>query len=288
MIPAELRDFMQKRLCEMHGNEAKIIGESAIGGGCINNAIELKSNAQSYFLKWNNASRYPSMFDSEAKGLNLLRDSNSVYIPEVITSGEAGSYSFLMLEYISAGRLANQFWENFGKSLSDLHRNTDPMFGLDHDNYIGSLPQSNTQHASWSEFFIAERLAPQLQMAHLGSGLNQKFEKLFSQLNEIFPEEPPTLLHGDLWSGNYMVSSEGEAVIMDGAVYYGHREMDLGMTRLFGGFDSKLYAAYNESFSLEPGWEDRMDICNLYPLLVHVNLFGSSYLSQVESIMRRF
>lgn len=288
MIPVELDKIVCEKLSEIHNLDVNIRAQNAIGGGCINNALKLKTNVGNYFLKWNDASLFPGMFDSEAKGLNLLRDSNSVYVPEVISSNESGEQSFLMLEYIDSGGMSVNYWEDFGRQLSTLHRVSADAFGLDHDNYIGSLKQSNQEHSTWRDFFINERILPQLELANLESGLTQKFENLFEKLDDLFPNEAPALLHGDLWSGNYMVSENGDPVIMDAAVYYGHREMDLAMSKLFGGFDTRFYTSYNEAFHLERGWELRLDICNLYPLLVHVNLFGGSYLSQIESIMRRF
>ena len=288
MIPAQLDTIVCKKLSEIHSCDVHIHADNAIGGGCINNALKLKTNVGTYFLKWNDAAQFPGMFHSEAKGLNLLRDSNSVYVPEVILADEAGGYSFLLLEYIDAGAMNNNYWENFGSRLAELHRVSATNFGLDHDNYIGSLKQGNHQHPTWKEFFINERIIPQLTLANLDSRLTGKFDNLFEKLDDIFPNEPPALLHGDLWSGNYMVSATGDPVIMDTAVYFGHREMDLAMSKLFGGFDSRFYISYNKAFQLEKGWESRMDICNLYPLLVHVNLFGGSYLAQIESILRRF
>ena len=288
MIPAELNKYVCEKLSEIHGQDVHIHTESAIGGGCINHALKLKTNVNTYFLKWNDASSFPGMFDSEARGLNLFRSSNSVSIPEVISFGESGNYSFLMLEYVDSGAMNKNYWENFGRSLSELHKKSATNFGLNHDNYIGSLNQSNQDRPTWKDFFVNERLIPQLKLANLESGLSQKFENLFEKLDDIFPNEPPALIHGDLWSGNYMVSESGDPVIMDASVYYGHREMDLAMSKLFGGFEARFYTAYNEASHLEKDWESRMDICNLYPLLVHVNLFGGSYLSQIESIMRRF
>jgi len=175
---------------------------------------------------------------------------------------------------------------------SALHRHTGKQFGLKHDNYIGSLKQYNDQHDRWVDFFREQRLLVQMEMA-AGSGLlpghvKAAFEQLFKRLDDIFPEEPPSLIHGDLWSGNYMVDEKGDACIIDPAVYYGFREMDIGMSRLFGVFGSEFYDAYNETWPMEPGWRERIEICNLYPLMVHVNLFGAGYMGSVESILSRY
>jgi len=163
---------------------------------------------------------------------------------------------------------------------------------LDHNNYIGSLHQSNQKHDKWVSFFIEERLNPQLKLAYdsgkINSSILEKFEVMFLVLEEIFPVEKPSLLHGDLWSGNLMTDNFGNPCLIDPAVYFGFREMDLAMTTLFGGFDSEFYESYQRINHLETGWQERFDICNLYPLLVHVNLFGEGYLSSVKNILKRF
>jgi len=288
MLPLPLKEFAQELLSNSVGVTVQIEREIAVGGGSINRTAKLQTTHGPYFLKYNSASLYPQMFELEKRGLNLLKEANEAHIPNVIDSGEAGDYSALLLEYIESGIPIRSFWEDFGMALANLHKHTAPKFGLDHDNYIGSLAQSNTEHASWADFFVSERIEPQLRMANLSADIVQRFGRLFSKIEEIFPTEPPSLLHGDLWSGNYMTSADGDAVLIDPAVYYGHREMDIGMTKLFGGFSAPFYAAYNTAFPMEIGWENRIDICNLYPLLVHVNLFGGSYLSQVTSILNKY
>jgi fructosamine-3-kinase len=188
--------------------------------------------------------------------------------------------------------LSNLYWIELGRGLANIHKNRSPTFGLNHDNYIGSLKQSNSPTNSWIHFFIHSRINSQLKLAidkgQLNSSHQQKFEILFKELPNLLPNEKPALLHGDLWSGNVIVDHHGNAVLIDPAVYYGHREMDLAFTRLFGGFNSEFYHSYFETFPLEPGFDNRVDIYNLYPLLVHVNLFGGSYANQVVSILNRF
>jgi fructosamine-3-kinase len=287
-------------LAEKFGGAVKMEQLSSVGGGCINETAKVKTSAGVFFVKWNDAKKYPGMLEAEAKGLQLLKDANEIKVPEVIAHKTVDNTQYLILEFIvplsseysGRGIGGDAFWHDFGASLAKLHKHTSEQFGLDHDNYIGSLPQSNRQHKKWNDFFILERLEPQIKLARdsgkIGNSISQKFNKLFSQLEKIFPEEKPSLLHGDLWSGNYMIGSKGQPVIIDPAVYYGHREMDLAMTKLFGGFSSSFYEAYNEEFPLEEDWQKRIDICNLYPLMVHVNLFGGSYVMQVESILRKF
>ncbi len=276
-----------------HFQKPVSIGRTQIaGGGSINDAYTFDTEAGGFFVKINSASRYPRMFEKEAKGLKLLRETGEVPVPETVLYGEKGDIAYLVLKRIKSGSRSPRFWENFGRNLARLHRHTHSRFGLDHDNYIGSLEQINDYCDTWPEFFITKRLEVQIKMARnsgkIGTPVLRAFDRFFTKVEEIFPPEQPALVHGDLWSGNFMMGNDGEAVFIDPAVYYGHREMDLGMSLLLGGFDSRFYKAYNEAYPLEPGWEERMDYCNLYPLMVHVNLFGGGYLSSVERILKKF
>ena len=275
---------------QLFNKKASIDHFKSIGGGCIHQAGVFNFEGGNYFIKWNNYSS--KMFEVEAKGLNLLRKTGSVSIPKVIGRGNVGEMDYLCLEYIESEPQCDTFWEDFGTSLAQLHRNTAPEFGLDYDNFIGSLPQTNELHDNWTDFFTQERLVPQIKLAHdkglIDSSLNTKFERLYSKLHGLIPNESPALLHGDLWSGNFLVGGNGQAVIFDPAVYYGHREAELAFTRMFGGFDTVFYESYNEALPLEGDFEERVDIFNLYPLLVHVNLFGPSYLSGINHTLSRF
>lgn len=265
---------------------------SAVGGGDINEAYRFETSAGIFLVKKNHAGRYPQMFEKEARGLALLASAKEIPVPFVVSHGEVGEMAFLVLKFIESAGRQPDFWDDFGQRLARLHKHTDTRFGLDHDNYIGSLYQSNRQHDRWTDFFREERLGRQVKMARdsgaIDRGTVSAFERFYQRLPEIFPEEPPALLHGDLWAGNFMENEFGHAVIIDPAVYYGHREMDLGMSRLFGGFADRFYGAYQEQYPLQPGWEKRLDYCNLYPLMVHVNLFGGGYLQSVRLILGKF
>ena len=233
------------------------------------------------------------MFEAEARGLRLLRKPQNIDIPEVWGVGEADGLSFIILEYVREGPRNRNYWQLLGEQLAELHGNTVKEFGLDHDNYIGSLPQANKSHDNWLEFFIEERLERQLEIAagkrKIDGHHRQKFEQLYRKLPDLLPDhEPPSLIHGDLWSGNLITNEKGMPTLIDPAVYYGNREIELAFTTLFGGFDGEFYQVYQQVMPMAPGYEERFDIYNLYPLMVHVNLFGGGYLSQVESIMRRF
>jgi protein-ribulosamine 3-kinase len=263
-----------------------------VGGGSINAAYKLSTERSNYFLKVNQAARYPGMFEAESKGLRRMKDTGEIGVPEPYVTGQEGDEAFILMEHLEAEGAEGDLWERFGKELARMHRHTSPRFGLDHDNYIGSLPQYNEEREDWAAFFAEMRLEPQMRMAResgkMDSSDQRSFEKLYERLDRLFPEEAPALVHGDLWSGNYMIGPGGRPYIVDPAIYYGHREMDLGMSTLFGRFGEGFYRAYNEEAPLEAGWEERLDLANLYPLMVHVNLFGGGFSSEVRNILRRF
>lgn len=232
------------------------------------------------------------MFAAEAKGLKLLHNAGAIHIPEVVTEGLAGPWQFLVLEFVEERHQSRTYWTDLGQQLASLHRHTSATFGLDHDNYIGSLPQRNTPAEKWIDFFITQRLEVQVKLAidhgKLGAETVRLFGMLYRKLGELLPEEKPSLLHGDLWSGNLITNAEGKPCLIDPAVYYGHREAEIAFTTLFGGFSAHFYHSYHEAFALQPGYAGRCDIYNLYPLMVHVNLFGGGYASQVVSILRQW
>ncbi len=279
---------------EMLGIEspASIEKFSFIGGGCINNGGKLATRHGIYFLKWNDVRLFPHMFEAESRGLNLLSTENAIRIPTVIGYGEKDVHQFLLLEYIHQAQRSAKYWEQLGIRLARLHSATNYRFGLDHDNYIGSLRQFNNQQSTWVEFFIGQRLNIQLKLAFdnglAKSNWPRQFELLYKKLPSLLPEEKPSLLHGDLWSGNLITEEHGEPCLIDPSVYYGNREADLAMTKLFGGFADEFYSVYEANSTIQRGYQQRLDLYNLYPLLVHVNLFGASYIGSVDSILRRF
>lgn len=261
------------------------------GGESINESFKIETSSGNFFLKRNDRLLYPNMFVKEAEGLNLLKQNCTIHIPDVISVGEYENYQFLILRFIDKGLAGKTFWEDFGNGLAQLHKHSQTEFGLTQNNYIGSLPQQNKPQKDWTTFFIQERLQPMVAYALTHKKLSHahydRFQLLYKKIENFFPEEKPSLLHGDLWNGNFMANADGHPVIFDPAVYYGHREMDIAMTKLFGGFHEKFYSSYHETYPLNDGWEERIKICNLYPLLVHVNLFGGSYKSEVETILNQ-
>jgi fructosamine-3-kinase len=292
MLPKSLQTHIESKISSFKKAKIEIVSVQDVVGGCINNSYILKTTAGNFFLKTNNTKLYNDMFEKEFWGLEKLSETGAVSVPKPLIFGEIGNISFLLLEHIESSVQRSNFWENFGHSLARLHKYSSVFFGLEYDNYIGSLRQSNHIHDNWITFFIEERLEPMLKLAVDNNKADRKmirdFSVLFSELETIFPRESPSLLHGDLWNGNYMVSLSGDSCLIDPAIYFGHREMDIAMSKLFGGFSGAFYFSYNEIYPIEQGWESRLDVCNLYPLMVHVNLFGGNYLQSVKKILQNF
>ena len=264
-----------------------------VGGGSINQTFTVTVNKkEKYFAKINSADRFPSMFEKEKRGLELLQSRNVIRVPSVIGTFIENGFQVLVLEWIAEGARTRKFWISFGEQLAALHSVGSAQAGLDENNYMGALPQSNDRGPDWIRFFIDQRIEPQIRLA-LDHGLLQdkhhrQFEKLYQLLPAIFGENRMCLLHGDLWSGNFLCDESGMPVLIDPAVYYGHSSMDLGMTTLFGGFDPLFYQAYHEALPLPANHRDQWEICNLYPLLIHLNLFGKGYLPNIISVVDHF
>lgn len=265
---------------------------SSIGGGCINSAFLLSGPGQSYFVKTNSANRL-DMFEAEAEGLSEMANAEAVRIPAPICTGITDDQAYIVMEYISiSGRGGGNVMADFAGQLAQMHRKTSDRFGWHRENTIGSTPQPNHGCHDWLEFWQQHRLGFQLQMAAgrgMASSAVNKGQRLQERLGEFFTDHQPeaSLLHGDLWSGNYGISDLGEPVIFDPAVYFGDREADIAMTELFGGFGRDFYAAYNSSWPLDSGYKTRKTLYNLYHILNHFNMFGGGYGSQAEGMMDR-
>lgn len=290
MIPAALRDALSDRL------GGPVEGGQPVYGGDINHAARFAVNGTRYFVKWSREAP-ASMFPAEADGLRRLSEAGGIRIPAVIALGEAEGAcpAYLALEWIETdGSATDATMEDFGARLAALHRHTTSQHGLERDNFIGLLPQRNTPDPAWSAFYRDQRIRPQMEMARQRGLLPKRREDLLTRLIERLPDLlddtaiQPALLHGDLWGGNYLVDDQGEAVLIDPAVYYGHREMDLAMTALFGGFSRRFYEAYAATYPLDPGYEDRQPLYQLYYILAHLNLFGESYGGRVDSLAARY
>jgi fructosamine-3-kinase len=265
-----------------------VVAWQGVSGGDINAAHEARlADGRWVFVK-SNREAPDGMFAAEARGLDWLGQAKALRVPTVIAQGP----DFLVLECFRPGRRRPDFDELIGRGLAALHRTGAPSFGLDHDNFIGRLPQSNQPLATWAEFYRERRLLPQLRLAVDGqrasATMRRQFDQLLVRLEDLVgPPEPPARVHGDLWGGNAMVDEQGMPCLIDPAVHGGHREVDLAMMRLFGGFGPRVFDAYHEAFPLPPGHEARVPLYQLYFLMVHVNLFGGSYVASVEQVLAR-
>lgn len=269
-----------------------------VGGGMINRAARVRVRDSDVFVKWNERAP-PHFFAVEADGLNRLRDVGALRVPDVLTfedNAEEG-LAFLALEFIESIPPQNpeRIARRFGEGLAALHQNVSPdgAFGLDTDNYIGTLPQRNSARTDWAEFYRDCRLLPQIAIAHGRGFLDEERERGLLRIVERLPvlladlPPRPALLHGDLWNGNFVPSGD-EPVVMDPAAYYGEREMEIAFIELFGGFPPGLVPAYQAAFPLDPGYARRRPLHQLYPLLVHLNHFGEGYGPDVDAICRRY
>jgi len=270
----------------------KINSLRLVSGGCINDAkIITTKSGKSYFVKTNSNSK-KDMFSKEANGLRELAKANVIRVPNVNYVDD----DFIIIENIASHTKIKSFWENFGRDFARLHKFLSKSFGLYEDNYIGSTQQLNIpseiESVSWVEFYFNKRLLFQYKLAEQNGYAGEELHKVFFQLESkissilIDCDAKPSLLHGDLWSGNFITDETGNACLIDPAVYYGHREADLAMTKLFGGFESRFYSAYNEEYPLVAGYEYRENIYKLYHVLNHLNLFGSGYYHQAVSLIK--
>ena len=276
---------------------SNLIGETLteykpITGGDISTAYLLKTSENQYFLKVNSSDHAHIMFFAEMTGLQAIAKTNTIKTPKVFNYGTYHDFSFLLMEYIESKSPSSNDFELLGNQLALLHKITKNEFGFDEDNFIGSLPQSNTKHMSWTKFYLEERIIPQIQLAISNNLLSSKDVPSRLDMNnacqEFFYDISPSLLHGDLWSGNFLIATDGTPYLIDPAVYYGHHEVDIAMSKLFGGFGISFYKAYQEHFKFDSLTNSRIDLYQLYYLLVHLNLFGSSYMGAVKKILSKY
>lgn len=264
----------------------------AVSGGDISTAYRIDTPNHSYFLKSNNSSNGLKMFQAEAHGLQLIHDTNTIKTPKVLAYDTFQNISFLLMEFIQSKAPSNDDFKNLGLKLAELHQVNNDTFGLELDNFIGSLNQINSPHISWVNFYTKERLIPQLELAKqkrlLSDNECPSAKRIEESLNLLFENIKPSLLHGDLWTGNYLISTDGTPYLIDPAIYYGHHEVDIAMTKLFGGFGTEFYMAYHSVFPEDFNTDTRIEIYQLYYLLVHLNLFGSSYYQSVKSILKKY
>ncbi len=279
-------NYITEQISQTTGQQFSPDSPTPIGGGCINQAFRLSGQDQAYFVKINQAAQL-SMFEAEAAGLREIAGSNSIRAPKPVCHGRHQDNSFLVLEHIQMR--AGGDMQQAGRQLALMHQKIGGGFGWGRDNTIGSTHQPNNLSTDWIEFWQQRRLGYQLQLAaELGHnrGLQESGNRLLEQLPGLMGHQPqPSLLHGDLWSGNIAFDTSHQPVIFDPAVYYGDRETDLAMTELFGGFSSEFYAAYNEVWPLDHGYNSRRTLYNLYHILNHLNIFGGGYAGQAQGMI---
>lgn len=292
-------DSIEACVAACFGSDIRINRRRYISGGDINESYCMDlSNGEKIFVKKNTIQNY-SFFEAEEYGLRMIESLGTIRTPKLLGRGidRGENTSFLVMEMVEASVRHKDFWEVFGQELAAMHRSdvkrfvSAGAFGLDRDNYIGAGKQINTPKDSWIDFFRECRLSVQLKRAekYLDRNLLRLSGKLLERLEDRLVEpKNPSLLHGDLWSGNYIAGTDGKAWLIDPAVYLGHPEADLAMTELFGRFPADFYQTYEEENPLQEGYRDRRDLYNLYHLLNHLNLFGASYLSAVTTIIQRY
>lgn len=291
----DLIQAIESTLETFRGTRCSVVDVASVSGGCINRSYRVTMrDGEPLFVKANDGARF-EMFAREQDGLERLAAASVIRIPRIVALGKTSRDSFLVLEWIEPGTPSGNYSQQMGHALGETHRQrVGDRFGLDDDNYLGSTAQPNGWSNDWVSFWAEQRLGFQIKLAvdaGLDSGaLSRLGRKLIGRLDTLIqmPEEPPVLIHGDLWSGNHLCDSQGNPVLIDPAVYYGCREAEFGMTTLFGGFDDLFYAAYNEVWPLADGHAERIEIYRLYHLLNHLNLFGRSYLSDCLDILKKY
>lgn len=293
---------LDQAITTLFGDNLRIVSKRPVHGGDINESYCLSlSDGSALFMKCNSIKNL-SFFEAEAIGLEALRKSDAIGVPKTLAIGtdKKQGMSFLLMEYLESGAKLTRYWEMFGRELAALHRadcaefaevNQGRSYGFMQDNYIGASPQTNTPKENWITFFRECRLLPQFRMAerYFDSNMRKQCTQLLDHL-DLYLTEPefPSLIHGDLWSGNAICGPNGKAWILDPAVYVGHYEAELAMTELFGGNPDSFYGAYNEIIPIDSGYRDRRDLYNLYHMLNHLNLFGATYLGSVKRILDRY
>lgn len=275
-------DQILKELSKIAGKEVLLRGKSAVGGGCIHNATRIETTVGTFFLKWNDRCA-PDMFIREAECLRELKRANPepIIVPEVVAVKEVNeSPGFLLLEYLESGHTRHGD-EDLGRGLAQLHRFRGEKFGFQSPTYCGLTLQDNTWQKNWPRFFAEQRIGTLVRLIGQQRGIPAEhlkiYEKLIGKIPALLPQgSVPVLIHGDLWSGNYMMTQRGPALI-DPASYYADREMEMGIMTMFGGFSSRFWSAYNEAYPLPHEWKERNRLYQLYHILNHFLLFGGSY-----------
>ncbi|MEM1222912.1 MAG: fructosamine kinase family protein [Verrucomicrobiota bacterium] len=286
-MDSSLKVALENAISRATGDEFQIERTKAVSGGCIHNSlIIIGENGGRFFVKTNTREAF-AMFKAEAEALEVLARAKTIRVPKPIHAGQISQQAYLILEALSFSVSNQTSWEEMGQQLAALHHHTAGYFGWSADNWIGATPQINNPENDWSTFFREHRLKPQLKIASRKGYRFAQADKLLASVEALLRDHrpKPSLLHGDLWSGNAGFCDDGTPVIFDPASYYGDRETDLAFTKVFGGFPAAFYDAYTAAFPLEPGHETRSKLYNLYHILNHANLFGGGYINEAGSMI---
>ncbi len=270
----------------------KIISYHSVAGGDISSAFLLKSGKRNYFLKVNSKPFAYTMFHAEQAGLEAIAKTETIAVPHIYLVDSFQDKSFLLVDFVESKSPDSSDFSLFGTQLAKMHQHSQSKFGFYKDNFIGSLPQSNTFHDNWAEFYWFERILPQLQLAKenrlLSASEIPNENRAITLFQDSFGDVKPLLLHGDLWGVNYLIASNGTPFLIDPATYFGHSMVDIAMSKLFGGFSQSFYDAYHEIIPKPANYSQQIELYQLYYLLVHLNLFGSGYYSSVSRILKRY
>ncbi len=281
-----------KAIEKVIGTNTHLYGLHHVGGGFINQTYKAITSQGTFFIKVHESAGFHKMFEREMHGLQVLAEAKYLDIAKPVGVCEVEQHAYLLLEWVESAPESSKYWSILGEGLAKIHQKSNRYFGFSEDNYFGSLVQVNSKASNWGQFFVKNRLMPLVKLATESSYFDKYtldlFEKYYRLASEIFPEEAPALIHGDLWRGNIMVNAQGMPVLIDPAIHYGHREMDIAMTYFVGEFDPAFYEAYHGTYPLLLDWKIRKDFAMMYYNLAHLNLFGVSYLPLVGDNLRKW
>jgi fructosamine-3-kinase len=270
----------------------KVYSLHHLGGGEVNQSYKVVSDKGVYYVKTHPSKQFPKYFEKERNGLLAISKTQCIDVCKPIGILELGVQSFLVLEFIESAAPQKDFYAQLGEGLAKMHQTSNRYFGYSEDNYLRQGVQINHRMSSWSEFFIKYRLLNNIKIVtdkyHLSIETLRLFEKFIEFVEYAFPEEPPAFLHGDFWKEHVLSNAEGKPCLLNPSVYYGHREMDIAMTKLVGTFPPEFYEAYQGVYPLQADWEIRLDFCKMYYHLVHFNIYGQAYFPSIQALLNKW